>query len=176
MSVLEHSEIDYMLTGAFASSMQGEPRSTHDIDFVVLIETSDIGPLIRSFPAPDFYIAEVAIREAIETGGVFDLIDTVTGDKADFWMLTQDPFDQSRSARKQTVQVFGISLTVSTAEDTILQKLRSVIATGGNEKAFHDALRVYEVQTERLDRDYLEHWVDRLSLRDLWDRLLARAR
>jgi hypothetical protein len=110
VSVLEQSEIDYMLTGAFASSMQGEPRSTHDIDFVVLIETSDIRPLIRSFPAPDFYIAEVAIREAIETGGVFNLIDTVTGDEADFWMLTQDPFDQSRFARKQTVQVFGISL------------------------------------------------------------------
>jgi hypothetical protein len=111
VSVLEQSEIDYMLTGAFASSMQGEPRSTHDIDFVVLIETFDIGPLIRSFPAPDFY-AEVAIRQAIETGGVFNLIDTVTGDKADFWMLTQDPFDQSRFARKQTVQVFGISLSI----------------------------------------------------------------
>ena len=64
---------------------------------------------------------------------------------------------------------------VLTADDPILQKLRWVIATGGSEKAFHDALRVYEVQADRLDRDYLEHWVDRLSLRDLWDRLLARA-
>ncbi len=29
---LENAHIDYMLTGSVVSSLQGEPRSTHDID------------------------------------------------------------------------------------------------------------------------------------------------
>ncbi len=32
---LEELGVDYMVTGSIASSLQGEPRSTHDIDIVV---------------------------------------------------------------------------------------------------------------------------------------------
>ncbi|NWG14519.1 MAG: hypothetical protein HXY20_13410 [Acidobacteria bacterium] len=32
---LEELDIGYMVTGSIASSLQGEPRSTHDIDIVV---------------------------------------------------------------------------------------------------------------------------------------------
>jgi len=37
VSVLESLGVDYMVTGSLASSIQGEPRSTHDIDLVVAI-------------------------------------------------------------------------------------------------------------------------------------------
>jgi hypothetical protein len=32
---LEATVIDYMITGSVVSSLQGEPRATHDIDVVV---------------------------------------------------------------------------------------------------------------------------------------------
>jgi predicted nucleotidyltransferase len=35
VKTLEGAGIEYMATGSVASSMQGEPRSTHDIDLVV---------------------------------------------------------------------------------------------------------------------------------------------
>ena len=35
VKALDDARIDYMLTGPIVSSMQGEPRSTHDIDMVV---------------------------------------------------------------------------------------------------------------------------------------------
>ena len=41
VTALERIDIDYMVTGSLASSMQGEPRSTHDIDLVIDIQPCD---------------------------------------------------------------------------------------------------------------------------------------
>ena len=38
IQVLDSAGIEYMVTGSIASSLQGEPRSTHDINIVVAIE------------------------------------------------------------------------------------------------------------------------------------------
>jgi hypothetical protein len=40
IAALEAANTPYMLTGSFASSLQGEPRLTHDIDLVVAITPS----------------------------------------------------------------------------------------------------------------------------------------
>ena len=34
---LEETGVEYMVTGSVASSLQGEPRATHDIDVVVSV-------------------------------------------------------------------------------------------------------------------------------------------
>ncbi len=60
-------------------------------------------------------------------------------------------------------------------EDTILVKLRWAKLSGGSEKQFIDALRVYEVQYEKLDISYLEHWVEKLGIKELWEKLSAMA-
>ncbi len=86
-----------------------------------------------------------------------------------------DRFGLSTSARKRVEYVFGTPLNVSAPEETILQKLRWVRETGGSEKAYHDALRVYEVQLPVLDLKYIDDWIERLALRDLWDRLRPQA-
>lgn len=41
IQILNHLKIPYMLTGSHASNFYGEPRSTHDIDFVVVITPAD---------------------------------------------------------------------------------------------------------------------------------------
>ena len=35
--ILTAASIEYMVTGSIASSLQGEPRLTHDIDLVILM-------------------------------------------------------------------------------------------------------------------------------------------
>jgi hypothetical protein len=54
---------------------------------------------------------------------MFNLIDTQTGDKVDFWVLTDSPFDRSRFARRRRVDVFGSTVSVSPPEDIILAKM-----------------------------------------------------
>jgi predicted nucleotidyltransferase len=52
IQVLEDAGIEYMVSGSLVSSLQGEPRSTHDIDVVVAVQRSMAHALARSFPPP----------------------------------------------------------------------------------------------------------------------------
>ncbi|NOZ85680.1 MAG: hypothetical protein GXP49_05360 [Deltaproteobacteria bacterium] len=167
--------IKYMITGSVASSLQGEPRSTHDIDMVITIEKPQVMKLVENFPPPDFYLDEESILDAINRQSMFNLIDVTTGDKVDFWLLTDDPFDQTRFSHKICEKFMDMEMRVSTPEDTILAKLRWAKLSGGSEKQFTDALRVYEVQYGELDIDYLEHWAKKLQVESLWKRLTEEA-
>ena len=172
---LDEAGIEYMLTGSLASSLQGEPRATHDIDLVIAIRTTlpDVARTLKAaFSEPQFYLDEEAIRSAIDTAGMFNMIDTREGDKVDFWVLTAEPFDQSRFARRTAEGFEGMRLQVSRPEDTILMKLKWAQMSGGSEKQFVDALRVYEVQHGLLDQSYLDAWAARLGV----GALLARVR
>jgi hypothetical protein len=103
------------------------------------------------------------------------LLDTTEGDKVDFWILTTEPFDQSRFSRKQEEKVLGVSMKISTPEDTILMKLKWAKQSGGSEKQFTDALRVYEIQYVNLDLSYMETWSSILNIEEFWERLKREA-
>jgi hypothetical protein len=172
---LEVSGIPYMMTGSIVSSLHGEPRSTHDIDVVVQIKKADVAKLIAAFPAPRYYLDKIDAEEAIDERTMFNLIDSSEGDKVDFWLLTDEPFDRSRFGRKTVEEVFGTRLYVSSPEDTIIAKLRWAKLSGGSEKQFGDALHVYEVQHHNLDLSYLEKWAINLGVSELWERLKSEA-
>ena len=164
---LEAAGIGYMVSGSVASSLQGEPRATHDIDIVVSVQIPAVAAAARlkaAFPEPDFYLDEAAARDAILLGGMFNLIDAREGDKVDFWLLTDDAFDQMRFDRRYIDTFEDARLSVSRPEDTILMKLRWAALLGGSEKQFMDALRVYEVQHGRLDESYLDQWAATLGV------------
>src|SRR5216684_3489891 len=88
IQILSEAGIDYMVTGSVASSMQGEPRSTHDIDLVVALPANAADALLNAFLPPDFYLSEEAIREALEKRSMFNLLSLTDGEKVDFWILT----------------------------------------------------------------------------------------
>jgi hypothetical protein len=169
LAVLESSGTPSMLTGSFASSMQGEPRLTHDIDLVVAIESQGTAALLAEFRSPDYYLDEQAAAEAIRSGSMFSLLDIGAGDKVDFWLLTDDPFDQARFARRRAERFEDIILHVSSPEDTILMKLRWAEMSGGSEKQMADVRGVFHQQSEGLDLTYIERWASRLGVAHLWE-------
>lgn len=164
-----------MITGSIASSLQGEPRATHDIDLIVRMGPKEVESLLNAFPSPDYYAEESAVRDAVSSGGMFNIVEAAEGDKIDFWLLTETPFDRSRFSRKHSEEVFGITIQVSSPEDTILAKLHWSKLSEGSEKHFQDALRVFEVQSELLDLGYLQDWAERLSVTDLFERVRREA-
>jgi hypothetical protein len=172
---LDEAQIEHMLTGSLVSSLQGEPRATHDIDFVVQLDPAHVPVIVGAFAPPRYYLSEPAVQDAIRSGGMFNLLDLDEGDKVDFWLLTEEPFDRSRFSRRRTEKLFGVPVAVSAPEDTILAKLRWARLSGGSEKQFVDALRVYELQYRILDVDYLARWVGLLELGPLWSRLQSEA-
>ena len=175
IQALDAAQIPYMITGSVASSLQGEPRASHDVDLVVTIEKSKIAALKQSFPSPNYYLDEGSIQEAVKKKDMFNLIDAESGDKVDFWILKAEPFDQSRFFRRYLENFQGVGMYISRPEDTILVKLKWAKLSGGSEKQFTDALRIYEVQAGNLDLDYLKRWADKLNVNDLWQRIRAEA-
>ncbi|MDO8682493.1 MAG: hypothetical protein Q7N50_03310 [Armatimonadota bacterium] len=175
ITALEGADIEYMLSGSVVSSLQGEPRSTHDIDIVIAIQEASTYKLIDAFPPADYYIDNNSVQRAIKTKDMVNLIDMNTGDKIDFWILTDSPFDQSRFSRRIFTETLRMQVVVSSPEDTILAKLRWAKLSGGSEKQFTDALRVYEVQFGKLDLDYLRSWAEHLGVTELLQRLTEEA-
>lgn len=175
LDLLQKNHIDYMVTGSLVSSLQGEPRATHDIDILVNITSAAIPSLINTFEPPGYYLSQTAIEEAIQHQTMFNLLDTTEGDKVDFWILTNELFDLSRFSRKQRENIFGIKINISSPEDTILMKLYWANLSGGSEKQFTDALRVYEVQYGNLDLNYIESWATNLQVNEIWEKLKQKA-
>lgn len=170
-AALDRAGIDYMITGSIVSSLQGEPRLTHDIDVVLAIRRDQIPAIMDAFAEPRFYLDFRAAEEAVRTSGMFNAVDAVDGGKIDFWVLRDEPFDRSRFQRKYAERLFGEDVQVSTPEDTILAKLWWARLSGGSEKYFLDALRVYEVQSPGMDEPYLDEWAHHLEVEGLLGRV-----
>lgn len=172
---LDEAGVAYMVTGSVASSLQGEPRLTHDVDLVVALDERDLDKVLAAFPAPQFYADSAAALDAIRSHRMFSFIELATGGKIDFWMLTPDAFDRSRFERRLTDDSLGYPLRVSAPEDTILAKLRWARASGGSQKQYSDALHILEVQGGGLDAAYMDLWAASLGVTDLLQKLRAEA-
>lgn len=89
-----------MVTGSVVSSLQGEPRSTHNIDVIVLLKTQSVDVLVSQFPTDTFYVNPDSVADAVDRGTMFNLIDMFSGNKVDFlvvneYRLRPDPFLQA---------------------------------------------------------------------------------
>ena len=149
--------VDYMMTGAFAVSYYGIPRSTKDVDFVINLMPPDaLERLVRELvPAMEF---ESQIRFDTLTWGRRHIgkPKAETGLKVELFELFEDPFVKEQFSRK--IQVFsgqlGCETWLPTVEDLLVQKLR-----WGRPKDLEDVKDVLAVQgTESLDMEYIQNW------------------
>lgn len=173
---LEAGRIEYYLAGSLASGIHGEPRATHDIDLVVSLPPESVKELSSAFPSPPYYLDEKTALEAIRSGQSFNLIDSDTGIKADFWIPGKTPYERSAMTRRVRVESPYGSLWVASPEDTILSKLRWTRMLGGSEQQMRDVRRVYEVSFASLDQAYLDKWAADLGIADLLVKVRAEAR
>lgn len=168
---LDDNKIPYMLTGALSVIFYGRPRASHDLDFVVEINKSEVKQVLTAFKklSTEYEVQPDAVREAIKKKSIFNIIHLPSYLKLDFWLLTDDPFDKVRFARKQRVKLLGQYMWISSPEDTILQKLRWY-QEAQIEKHIVDAAFVYKIQ-KRLDKKYLKSWAKKLNVTKFLDKL-----
>jgi len=171
-SFLHEHKIPYMLTGALSVVYYGRPRASHDIDFVVEIHQSDLKKIVSIFKKlpTEFLLQPEAIKEAVIKKNMFNVIYLPTYTKLDFWLLTDDLFDKERFKRRRRVKLLGQTMTITTVEDTLIQKLRWY-KEARIEKHLIDAAFVYQIQKKDLDIKYLMHWIKKLSLTRFFQKL-----
>lgn len=163
--LLVRHDIPHMITGAWSVIYYGRPRASHDIDFVVDIPEKEQHLVIKAIKTlgTDFLFQKESIKEAVKEKRMFNILYLPTMLKLDFWMLKDEPFDQSRFSRKKQVKILNHLLWLASAEDTILQKLKWY-QKAKIEKHLIDAAFVYQIQKKNLDGEYLKKWAKILGV------------
>jgi|SRR5579863_875154 len=175
LTELDRLGILYYVGGSVASSIYGEPRSTLDVDIGADLPESAVRELVSRWSS-DFYVSEPAMREAVERGRCFNLIHLATSLKVDIFVCGTDEFNASvlrrRIPRTVAVGETALSICMATPEDVILHKLVWYRKGGEiSERQWRDISGVLKQQQDRLDAGYLADWVERLQVRDLWERI-----
>lgn len=171
--LLEDRGIPYMLVGALAMDVLGDPRSTVDVDVQVDMEppppgtTSWEGWFVQERSRDEVFGQETVIVHRPTKTTPFELF------------LTDHWFTRQALERRQTVvsERFGQKIRVPTAEDFLLLKAcywqhrsrrRSKKAQDGV-----DIETVFEANRETIDRAYLEGNADELGVWDALGELLG---
>ena len=173
--ILEPLGISYVVGGSVASSLLGENRATQDLDLVINISAQQAPQLISAMSG-EFYISESAVFEAIAKAesapreSSFNVIYLPAIEKADIFVMSNDPFSVSTMNRRQLHVASAASdkgIYIYSAEDIILQKLCWYKLTGGvSQTQWRDVLGVLKVQGDRLNFNYLSQWGETLKVAD----------
>jgi hypothetical protein len=172
-AALEVAGIPYFVTGSFASSAHGIPRSTNDIDIVIAPSPLQMESLLRQFPEADFAIDRDDAFDALSRKSLFNVVDYATMWKIDFIIRQPTPFDASRFARRGIVDIAVVMLYTASPEDILIIKLWRA-KPGESDLQIKDAAGIIQVQGENLDLGYVTRWIATLDLDEQW--LAARKR
>jgi hypothetical protein len=172
-AALERVGIGYFLGGSLATSLQGEPRSTNDVDLVVELRETEVAALASAL-GPEFDVDEDALRRAARDRSSWNVFFLPVLTKIDLFILREGPFDTSEFARRTRVEVRpGQALFVKSAEDSVLRKLLWFRDGGSvSERQWRDVVEVLRHAGSALDAGYLDEWAPRLGVAEL----LAEAR
>jgi hypothetical protein len=156
-----------MLTGSYASSLHGQPRATQDIDIVIAPSRAQLLALLQKLPDTEYYVSEDAALEALSHQSQFNVIDFATGWKVDFIIMKARDFSREEFSRRTILEVENVPLSVASAEDVLIAKLEWA-KLGASERQIEDAAGILRLQGDRLDRGYVEKWVEQLGLEAQW--------
>jgi len=167
----EAEGIAHMLTGAFAVSYYGVPRSTQDVDIVVDVPSpaafnqlaARLGVQVRFDPQVQFDTLTWGRRHVGTTVLPPPL-------QVELFELFDDPFVREQFARRTRVALPSADwpLWLPTAEDLIIQKIR-----WGRSKDLDDARDVLLVQgASNIDIARVRDWCGRHGQRELLEKIL----
>lgn len=160
----------YMVTGAVAAVIYGEPRLTRDLDLVLELPSSDVSRVVAAFPSAAFYVPPVeVIEEEIRRPrlGHFNLIHQETAQKADLYLVGDDPLHAWAMERRTRQDVDGDDVWVAPIEYVILRKLEWY-RDGRSSKHLDDIRAMLRVSGDQVDDGALEAWIEQLDLAKEW--------
>lgn len=187
VKALDEIGAPYMIVGAFGGYPFGITRVTFDIDILVDLREQDFGALSQKFPLPRYYADPEMIRNSVEMGIMFNIIDTNEGIKADLVPLKREPDYEiafKRRVRRNFVDPAGnaFSAWVAQPTDIIIGKLEAW-NEGRSDKHPKDirAMLVFDLSGSSdlaIDYEMIAQEAKRLGREtlDMWNQVLAKAK
>ena len=111
---LDQAGISYMLSGSFASTYYGAPRTTQDIDLVIAATPAQLRTFVQALRNDQYYVDLDAALEAHQRQSMFNVIDLVTGWKIDLIICKSRAFSQEEFRRRQVTKLQSLTLFVAT--------------------------------------------------------------
>ncbi|HVS50714.1 MAG TPA: hypothetical protein VHD62_00055 [Opitutaceae bacterium] len=174
---LEAIGAPYMITGATAAILYGQPRVTNDLDVVLALDDAGRHALLHAFSESEFYVPpESVIRteQARAQRGHFNLIHLESGYKADIYLAGSDPLHAwALPLRRRVPWPPDLSLAVAPPEYVVLRKLE-YYREGRSSKHVTDIKAIRSITG--LDEALLSPWLARLGLELIWHEVIAEAR
>ena len=145
-----------MLVGSMAGNYWGVPRSTHDIDFVIEYDETQVSSILKAFQ-DDFFIQEITVESGLGPPHQFDALDNRSALKVDFFRVAGDEYEFERFRRRRRVTLFDQPAWIAAPEDVLLHKLRwhTISPT---DRQLTDARGIFLISGADLDRKYMDHW------------------
>jgi len=169
MAALTAEHIPAMLTGSLAAAVRGATRATLDVDLVIDPTPEALDRFVERMEGAGYYVSRNAAREALALRSMFNVIDSISGWKADLIIRKDRPFSDSEFSRREASELLGIQLSVATVEDLVLAKLEWA-TLGGSERQIEDVATLVRFAGASLDQTYIAHWVIMLGVQDAWAR------
>ena len=154
--------VPYMVVGSLASNVYGVARNTQDADFV--IETDDALAAIHANLREHFRPEPQIGFETVQMTTKHLMYHRETDFKIELFVLSSDPHDRERFARRVHLEQDGLCVSLPTAEDVIIQKLR-----WRRKKDIADVINVVDAQQDNLEWPYILKWCDEHDSRDALD-------
>jgi hypothetical protein len=158
----------YFVGGSLASSLQGEPRATNDIDIVLELPIGPIPAVVTALGA-DFEIDTDMLRDALRSSSSCNIFYLPSVMKVALFGRGSSDYDEAEFARRRPVSVgSGETLIVKSSEDTVVKKLLWYRQGGGvSDRQWRDVVEVLRVSGPAMDLGYMDGWARRLGLSDL---------
>lgn len=158
VEALEALQVPYQIGGSVASSAQGLPRATLDVDLVADVRPSHVAPLVERLE-DRYYIDGDMIRQAIRAHTSFNIIHLDTALKIDVFAIKPGAYDLTSFQRRYQGTLGDAPdstfFYLASPEDVILNKLEWYRKGGGvSDRQWQDILGIMRVQGQRLDRAY----------------------
>jgi len=162
--------VPYMITGAVASIIYGEPRLTNDIDLVIDMNPDDAASFCNMFPIEDFYcppLEVIKLEIARHQRGHFNLIHHETGFKADIYASGRDELHRWGLNNRKSFDLEGETFWLAPIEYVIVRKLE-YYREGKSEKHLQDISNILEISSNEIDFKMLEDTIISMMLTKEW--------
>lgn len=146
---LNSENIPHMFVGAITIGYYGIPRTTQDIDIVVVIPHDKISRFAEYFQSMDFYCPADDIKMAFDEKSHFGVFDNQSPFRLDVKGIYSE-FDQQSFLRRVQVESLKLKLWLCTPEDAIISKLMY-----GSPKDILDTKGILMRLKDKLDYNYL---------------------
>lgn len=146
---LNKEKIKYAFVGGLAISAWGEPRTTRDVDVIMMIGQKHVHSLINFLKRSGFEASEEDAETALSEKSHFSVFDR----NSEYWLDIKGVYgerDEMALKRRRKVKLGGTFIFLASPEDAILSKLEF-----GSERDLSDIKGIILRQGKKLDEKYL---------------------